>query len=710
MGIKLTNIAPTNVKMSIPVDPPIADFTSNKTSGSTPLTINFTDTSANYPTSWLWDFKNDGTATSTQQNPTYTYTTPGNYTVKLTVTNSAGTNTIIKTNYITISDPPVANFTSDVTTGNFPLTVNFTDTSTNTPTSWSWDFKNDGTATSTQQNPSYTYTASGTYTVKLTATNAVGSNTVTKTDYINVIITAGSQTITSLGSTTFTVPAGVDKLSVVGVGGGGGGSPLSGTICGGGGGGSLSYANDIAVTPGESISMFVGSGGRATNVFLTSEGGYPTVVYKNENVFNTSISTFFVKYSLQASTTTGTNLDKSMERKAATITAGSPAVVRSTTVKKFGTESFSFPSGSSGFISIPNYRTLVFGSNNFTISAWVYPTTTNTIKVIACRYDPNGLTWGVTAGKIEFYLSIEANNSLYWQSQTNTSMTSSANVITTNQWNHVAVTRSGTTLRMFANGTQVATTTINGNMNYIPYLPVYIGRNDANTNKFVGYMDDITFVNPGALWTANYTSPTDYTNCGTALISAGAGGTPMYAGGGYGGVTSAGSGGNGGSGHVGANGGTGGGGAGGYTGNGGNGGPDSSNTVSNGVAGAGGGGGGGGGRSVWAGTNTNRFAGGGGVGVLGQGANGAAGYAFNSGTTISGYGTATTTGAAGGEGGSGGVNGMSLAGGGLSAPVAATYGGGGGGDSFSNGNAYAGGQGAVRFLWGTGKSYPSNAS
>lgn len=607
-------------------------------------------------------------------------------------------------------NPPVANFTSNVTSGNFPLTVNFTDTSENVPTSWLWDFKNDGSATSTQQNPSYTYTASGTYTVKLTATNTAGSNTVTKTDYITVTITAGSQTITTLDLSTFTVPAGVDKLSVVGVGGGGGGSPLSGTVCGGGGGGSLAYTNDVAVTPGETLRVFVGRGGSATNVHLNSEGGYPTLVYRAESVFDTSIGVVNVKYSLQASTTTGTNLDKSMERKAAAITAGSPAVVRSTTVKKFGTDSFYFPSGSTGFISIPNYRTFVLGANDFTISAWVYPTTTNTIKVIACRFDPNGLTWGVTAGKIEFYLSIEANNSLYWQCQTNSSMASVANVITTNAWNHVAVTRSGNTLRMFANGTQVATRAITGNMNYIPYLPIYIGRNDSNNYKFVGYMDDITFVDPGALWTANFTPPTDYTNCGTAIISAGAGGTPMYAGGGYGGVTSAGSGGNGGAGHIGAGGGTGGGGAGGYTGNGGNGGPSSSNTVSNGVAGAGGGGGGGGGRSVWGGTNTNRFAGGGGVGLLGQGANGYAGYAFNNGTTIPGYGTASTTGAAGGGGGSSGVNGMSLAGGGLSAPVAATYGGAGGGDSFSNGNAYAGGQGAVRFLWGTGKSYPDSAT
>lgn len=80
--------------------------------------------------------------------------------------------------------PPVADFTADVTSGGYPLTVQFTDTSTNTPTSWLWDF-GDG-STDTAQNPSHTYTSIGVYTVELTATNDDGSDTVTKTDYISV--------------------------------------------------------------------------------------------------------------------------------------------------------------------------------------------------------------------------------------------------------------------------------------------------------------------------------------------------------------------------------------------------------------------------------------------------------------------------------------------------------------------------------------------
>jgi PKD repeat protein len=80
--------------------------------------------------------------------------------------------------------PPVAAFTGTPTSGEYPLTVVFTDQSSNTPTSWSWVFGDGGT--STAQNPSHTYNAAGTYTVSLTATNGDGSDTETKTGYVTV--------------------------------------------------------------------------------------------------------------------------------------------------------------------------------------------------------------------------------------------------------------------------------------------------------------------------------------------------------------------------------------------------------------------------------------------------------------------------------------------------------------------------------------------
>ena len=169
-------------------NPPIAEFSGTPLSGYVPLNVSFSDLSTNNPTSWNWDF-GDGVGTSTQQNPSYTYSSAGTYTVSLIATNAYGSDTEIKTNYISAQtepeDPPVANFSGSPTNGYEPLTVDFTDLSINGPTIWSWDF-GDGVGTSTQQHPSYTYPVFGTYTVSLTATNAYGSDTETKIDYITV--------------------------------------------------------------------------------------------------------------------------------------------------------------------------------------------------------------------------------------------------------------------------------------------------------------------------------------------------------------------------------------------------------------------------------------------------------------------------------------------------------------------------------------------
>ena len=66
----------------------------------------FTDTSTNNPTSWAWDFDNNGTVDSTVKNPSHVYANPGTYSVKLTATNTGGSDVEIKTGYITVQQPP----------------------------------------------------------------------------------------------------------------------------------------------------------------------------------------------------------------------------------------------------------------------------------------------------------------------------------------------------------------------------------------------------------------------------------------------------------------------------------------------------------------------------------------------------------------------------------------------------------------------------
>ena len=97
---------------------------------------------------------------------------------------------------------PVADFTADVNEIYEGESVQFTDLSTNEPTSWAWNF-GEG-STSTQQNPSHTYETAGTYTVSLTATNDIGSDTEAKTNYITVASDGGETgTVTDIDGNTY---------------------------------------------------------------------------------------------------------------------------------------------------------------------------------------------------------------------------------------------------------------------------------------------------------------------------------------------------------------------------------------------------------------------------------------------------------------------------------------------------------------------------
>jgi len=85
-----------------PSAPPVADFTATPLSGEAPKSIAFTDATTGVPTTWDWDF-GDGSTHGTTKNPTHIYTVAGTYTVTLIATNGLGTDTEIKTDYLTIS-------------------------------------------------------------------------------------------------------------------------------------------------------------------------------------------------------------------------------------------------------------------------------------------------------------------------------------------------------------------------------------------------------------------------------------------------------------------------------------------------------------------------------------------------------------------------------------------------------------------------------
>jgi FOG: PKD repeat len=88
------------VLLSVKATKPVANFTSNVISGKVPLSVKFTDKSTGSPTSWSWNFGDKNT--SIVQNPTHKYSAKRNYTVSLTVKNTAGSNTTTKSKYIIV--------------------------------------------------------------------------------------------------------------------------------------------------------------------------------------------------------------------------------------------------------------------------------------------------------------------------------------------------------------------------------------------------------------------------------------------------------------------------------------------------------------------------------------------------------------------------------------------------------------------------------
>lgn len=89
--------------IQVDVDPVVAGFTAFPVEGIVPLEVQFTDTSENGPTAWLWLFGDE--ATSDVQNPIHTYTSPGLYSVALAVANDYGQDVIVKEGYI-LALPP----------------------------------------------------------------------------------------------------------------------------------------------------------------------------------------------------------------------------------------------------------------------------------------------------------------------------------------------------------------------------------------------------------------------------------------------------------------------------------------------------------------------------------------------------------------------------------------------------------------------------
>jgi len=171
---------------------PDADFEADKTLIPIGCSINFTDLSYGVPTSWQWTFEGGVPSSSTAKHPAdIVYNTTGTFPVKLVATNEAGSDSLIKISFITVSDDllPDVDFMANINVICSNEQVYLTDLTEYCPSAWSWSFSPNNViyllgTNSNSQNPIVMFTQNGAYSVTLTATNSVGTSSVTKVDFI----------------------------------------------------------------------------------------------------------------------------------------------------------------------------------------------------------------------------------------------------------------------------------------------------------------------------------------------------------------------------------------------------------------------------------------------------------------------------------------------------------------------------------------------
>ena len=185
------------------------------------------------------------------------------------------------------------------------------------------------------------------------------------------------------------------------------------------------------------------------------------------------------------------------------VSNGSAAI--SSIQSKFGNYSGSF-TNSNSYLQIANSSLFNLTSSNFTIEAWVYPTTSSGDRVIVAKNQGSYLTG------YEWWFGINNNNTVAFTfTDSNTTFYSAGTVTTVsaNTWTHIAAVRSGNTVTVYING--VSSATVGAQTVKTTASDVSIARDLETTGGggryYTGYIDDLR-ITKAARYTANFTPPT----------------------------------------------------------------------------------------------------------------------------------------------------------------------------------------------------------
>ncbi len=199
--------------------------------------------------------------------------------------------------------------------------------------------------------------------------------------------------------------------------------------------------------------------------------------------------------------TNGSTTFTDKSNNALTVTANGNVSV-STTQSKFGGSSATFD-GAGDYLTLSSSTPFAFGTGDFTVEFWLY-LNSNSVTYLIYDSRPSGLNglyptiyYDASSSRINYY--------------TNTGVRISGNVATASgAWHHIALSKSGTSTRLFINGTQSGATYTDSN-NYLSGTgrpTIGADGNSLGSNGYNGYMDELRVTKGVARYTANFTAPT----------------------------------------------------------------------------------------------------------------------------------------------------------------------------------------------------------
>jgi hypothetical protein len=271
------------------------------------------------------------------------------------------------------------------------------------------------------------------------------------------------------------------------------------------------FLNGVIVAGPTALSITMGNNTGALTIGTTSPGasnfaGYisdlrivnGTALYSSN--FNTALPPAPIRpvtnTVLLLNMTDAAVTDASMQTNVSTV---GDARSLTTTIKKYNSSLMYFD-GTGDYLSVLANAAYNFGTGDFTIEFWAY-TTSTARQIIIGNYLSAGLYgWAVQ-------INVNATGDLFF-GWGNTTVSNPTSVWSANQWNHVAVARSGTIIKLFVNGVQASSVT--DATNYNNGTNLVIGRNADLTQtafSFIGYIDDLRVTKGVARYVTAFTPP-----------------------------------------------------------------------------------------------------------------------------------------------------------------------------------------------------------